>query len=62
MVLGDTLDNLLAYCLGIESIDNISNLTNIDLTEFDAPYPDSAKKLIQMKDVLEKLSYVSFIN
>ena len=62
MVLGPTLDNLLAYCLGIESINNISDISKIDMSEFDAPYPDSAKKLTQMKDVLEKLSYVSFIN
>ena len=62
MVLGETLDDLLTYCLGIKTIDEITDLSKVNLTELNAPYPDSAKKLIQMKKVLEKLSYVSFIN
>ena len=61
MILGETLDNLISYCLGIDSVDEIKDFS-VDLTEFNLPYPDSAKKLIQMKDILEKHSYVSFIN
>ena len=61
-VLGKTLDNLLAHCLGIESIDEIDDLSDINLDEFNPPYIESAKKLIQMKNVLEKQRYVSFIS
>ena len=61
MILGETLDNLISYCLGIDSVDEIKDFS-VDLTEFNLLYPDSAKKLIQMKDILEKQSYVSFIN
>ena len=61
MILGETLDNLISYCLGIDSVDEIKDFS-ADLTEFNLLYPDSAKKLIQMKDILEKQSYVSFIN
>lgn len=57
MILGETLDNLLIFCLDVESIDDIPKI-NID----DSPYPKSAKKLMQMKDVLENQRYVSFIN
>lgn len=59
MALSETLDNLLIYCLSIDSVDNVPELNDIDDTY---PYPDSAKKLMQMKEVLEKQRYVSFIN
>lgn len=59
MVLSETLDNLLTYCLDIESVDEAPELKDIDERY---PYPNSAKKLIQMKEVLEKQRYVSFIN
>lgn len=59
MVLGETLDNLLAYCLDLESLDDIPELKYVDNNY---PYPDSAKKLMQMKEVLEKQRYVSFIS
>ena len=59
MVLGEMLDNLLLYCLDLESIDNDLEISNIN---DNYPYPKSAKKLMQMKDVLEKQRYVSFIN
>ena len=59
MVLGETLDNLLVFCLGIESIDDVPELKNMNGVH---PYPESAKKLIHMKEVLEKQRYVSFIN
>lgn len=56
IVIGKTLDDLLTHCLGVENSDDIANLSE------DCPYPRSAKKLIQMKDVLEKQRYMSFIN
>ena len=59
IVLGETLDNLLVYCLNVESIDDVPELNDITNKY---PYPESAKKLIQMKQVLEKQRYVSFIN
>ena len=59
MVLGETLDNLLVYCLDIDSSDDCPELEDIDNSY---PYPESAKKLLQMKEVLEKQRYVSFIN
>ena len=59
LVLGDTLDKLLAHCLGSDTINENPKLS--DITEA-TPYPDSAKKLIQMKNTLEKQRYVSFIN
>ena len=62
IVLGETLDNLLAHCLGIDSVDEIDDLSKLDLDELNVPYLESAKKLIQMKNVLEKQRYVSFIN
>ena len=62
IILGETLDDLLAHCLGIESIDEIDEFSKINLDEFDVQYIESAKKLIQMKNVLEKQRYVSFIN
>ena len=62
IVLGETLDNLLTHCLGVDSVDEINDLSKLDLNELNAPYLESAKKLIQMKNVLEKQRYVSFIN
>lgn len=59
MVLGEMLDNLLLYCLELDSIDDVPEISDINNNY---PYPNSAKKLIQMKDVLEKQRYVSFIN
>ena len=59
LVLGDTLDKLLAHCLGSDTINENPKLSDIREA---TPYPDSAKKLIQMKNTLEKQRYVSFIN
>lgn len=61
MILGETLDNLISHCLDINSVDEIKDFST-DLNKFNPLYPSSAKKLIQMKDILEKQSYVSFIN
>ena len=59
LVLNDTLDKLLAHCLGSESINETPTTSDITVN---TPYPESAKKLIQMKNTLEKQRYVSFIN
>ena len=59
LVLGNTLDELLEHCLGSENINETPKIS--DVTE-NTPYPESAKKLIQMKKTLEQQRYVSFIN
>ncbi len=59
LILGGTLDELLAHCLGSESINETPKIE--DITD-KSPYPESSKKLIQMKNTLEKQRYVSFIN
>ena len=70
-VLGDTLDELLAFCIGCEVVelnDKLKNLQSDDNSEKytfarnDIKYPNSAKKIAEMREVLEKQRYVSFIN
>jgi len=59
IVLEETLNNLLICCLNLDNLDDIPKLSEIDNNY---PYPESAKKLIQMKNILDKQTYVSFIN
>ena len=59
MELADTLDNLLTYCLDMDELDGIPNMSEIN---GNYPYPCSAKKLMEMRNVLDKRMYVSFIN
>lgn len=70
-VLGDTLDELLAFCIGCEVValdDKLINLEsneNSEKYEFsptNTKYPNSAMKIAEMREVLEKQRYVSFIN
>ncbi len=66
-VLGETLDELLSFCLDCnknEIDDTLEDLKNDD-GEFNLSeirYPKSVKKLAEMREVLEKQRYVSFIN
>ena len=62
IVLEETLNKLLSHCLGIKSVDEINDLSNIDFNDLNVLYLESAKKLVKMKNVLEKQRYVSFIN
>lgn len=59
IVLAETLDNLLTYCLDLDDLDDIPNMSEIN---GNYPYPGSAKKLIEMRNALDKQMYVSFIN
>ena len=50
-IIGETLDDLYKLCLG-----------SVVGTEDMAKYPESYKKLKEMREVLSKQRYVSFIN
>ena len=68
-VLDNTLDELLALCIGCKLVELDEKLENYKddngkykFTFEDSKYPTSAKKIAEMREVLENQRYVSFIN
>ncbi len=61
-VLDDTLDELLAFCIGCEMKELDKKLESDQFPLENSKYPTSAKKIAEMREVLENQRYVSFIN
>lgn len=62
-VLGNTLDELLVFCLSDNMVGEDKDLPNVnEITKDNTIYYSSAKKIAEMREVLENQRYVSFIN
>ena len=60
--MGNTLDELLKFCLKEEFAKNQNLPTAKEITEKNAIYYTSAKKIAEMREPLVNQRYVSFIN